>query len=116
MKKFLFCAALFFAAGFQAQTVSCSDLVQYAKSEDPYPEIVGSSNSAVLAKTEYYRLDGEGLVIAYIKSKPYDFYGKPYIFCGISSERWTKFKVEGMVRGYGKAFHDYIKDYTCNCK
>ena len=114
MKKFLFCAALFFAAGFQAQT--CSELVQYAKSEDSYPDRVMPLSSSMLAKAEYYRVDGAGLVIAYIKENDYDFSGKPYIFCGISPQRWSKFKSEGMYGSYGKAFHAYIMDYTCNCR
>ena len=115
MKKFMICAALFFAAGFQAQT--CSELVQYAKSEDPYPDRVTPYGSSMLAKAEFYEVDGGGLVIAYIKENDYDYSGKPYIFCGISSQRWSKFKSEGIYGGsYGKAFHAYIMDYTCNCR
>lgn len=114
MKKLIICAAMFFAVCFQAQT--CSELVQYAKSEDPYPDRVAPYGSSMLAKAEFYEVDGGGLVIAYIKQNDYDFSGKPYIFCGISSQRWAKFKSEGMYSGsYGKAFHAYIMDYTCDC-
>lgn len=113
MQKILFFTALFITAGFQAQT--CSELVQYAKSEDSYPDRVIPVNSSMLAKAEYYQVDGGGLVIAYLKSNDYDYTGRPYIFCGISTQRWAKFKSEGMFGSYGKAFHEYIRDYTCDC-
>lgn len=113
MKKILFCTALFLAAGLQAQT--CNELVQYAKSEDSYPDRITPINSSMLAKAEYYQVNGGGLVIAYLKSNDYDYTGRPYIFCGISSQRWAKFKSEGMFGSWGESFHAYIRDYTCNC-
>ena len=45
----------------------------------------------------------------------YDFRGKPYIFCGISSYTWTKFTSDGTYNSWGKAFHKYIMDNKCNC-
>ncbi len=115
MKTILLISALFFTTVYNAQGTSCSDLVRYAKSSDSYPDRVSPLTSSMLAKAEYYQVDGGGLVIAYLKSSDYDFSGKPYIFCGISSQRWAKFKSEGMYGSYGKAFHDYIMDYTCDC-
>lgn len=72
--------------------------------------------STMLAKVEYYRLDDMGFVVAFIKSNDYDIYGKPYIFCGISLDRWDAF-VNGAIYGgsWGESFHQYIRDYTCNC-
>ena len=99
----------------QAQRVSCSDLVEYVQSEDSYPDRVNTINSSMLVKAEYYRVNDGGLVIAYIKQSDYDFRGKPYIFCGISNQRWAKFKSEGIYGSWGKAFHNYIRDYTCDC-
>ncbi len=73
-------------------------------------------DSSWLVKVEYYQVDYDGgLVIAYIKKNDYDFKGKPYIFCGISSQRWSAFKTEGLYGSYGEAFHKYIMDYTCDC-
>lgn len=115
MKKNLLFTTLFFATIFSAQNVSCNDLLKYAKSSDSYPDRVSPISSSMIAKAEYYRVDGGGLVIAYIKASDYDFTGKPYIFCGISSQRWSKFKSEGMYGSWGKAFHEYIREYTCNC-
>lgn len=115
MKKLLLCLIVLLPFAFQAQTSSCSDLVRYAKSEDSYPDTVRPITSSMLAKVEYYEVDGGGLVLAYIKKNEYDFTGSPYIFCGISSQRWSKFKSEGMYGSWGESFHAYIREYTCNC-
>ena len=100
-----------------AQSVSCEDLVEYAMSKDSYPDTVRPYDSSFLVKAEYYYVAySSGLVIAYIKTNDWDYRGKPYIFCGISQSRWNTFKSEGMYSGsYGKAFHTYIMDYTCDC-
>jgi hypothetical protein len=98
------------------QKPSCNDLVSYAKknydSEDS-PMIISST---MLAKVERYTIDDSSLVIAYIKKDEYDLYGKPYVFCGISDERWTAFKNSGLYDSWGKSFHKYIIDYTCDCE
>lgn len=114
MKRILLFGAFLFFTAYSAQA-SCHELVQYAKSEDSYPDRITPINSSMLAKAEYYKVNGGGLVIAYLKSNDYDFTGRPYIFCGISTQRWAKFKSEGMFGSYGKAFHEYIRDYTCDC-
>lgn len=115
MKPFLLFITLITAVMFSAQNVSCAELVRYAKSTDSYPDVVRPISSSMIAKAEYYRVNGGGLVVAYLKSNDYDTSGRPYIFCGISSARWSKFKSEGMYGSWGKAFHAYIRDYTCNC-
>lgn len=115
MKTILLFVAFLFTSVYSAQTASCSDLVSYARSSDSYPDKVNPYGSSMLAKAEYYEVDGGGLVIAYIKSNDYDYTGKPYIFCGISSQRWAKFKSEGMYGSWGESFHTYIMDYTCDC-
>lgn len=115
MKKILLYVVLSIPSFFSAQDSSCNDLVRYAKSEDSYPDTVRPITSSMLAKVEYYEVNGGGLVIAYIKKNDYDFTGSPYIFCGISSQRWAKFKSEGMYGSWGESFHAYIREYTCNC-
>ena len=115
MKKILILATLFIATIFSAQSMSCNDLVNYAKSSDSFPDVVKPLNSSMIAKAEYYKVDGGGIVIAYLKSNDYDFTGKPYIFCGISAQRWFNFKLDGLSGSYGKAFHEYIREYTCDC-
>jgi len=83
------------------QKPSCNDLVSYAKknydSEDS-PMIISST---MLAKVERYTIDDSSLVIAYIKKDEYDLYGKLYIFCGISDERWIAFKNGGLYGSWG---------------
>ena len=69
----------------------------------------------MLAEVEYYELQNMGFVVAYIKSSDYDFTGKPYIFCGISSYTWSSFKTSGMMGSWGESFHEYIMDHTCDC-
>lgn len=115
MKRILLALLLPVSCMFFAQSVSCNDLVNYAKAKDPYPDVVRTYGSSMLVKAEYYEVEDTGLVIAYIRKNEYDFTGKPYIFCGISSRRWSTFKIEGITGSYGKAFHAYIMDYTCNC-
>ncbi|MCG2760601.1 MAG: hypothetical protein L6407_05265 [Candidatus Delongbacteria bacterium] len=115
MKFILLFGALLFSTLYSSQSTSCSDLVSYAKSEDPYPDRVSPYGSTMIAKAEFYQVEGGGLVIAYLKSNEYDYSGKPYIFCGISRERWAKFKSVGMYDGWGEAFHQYIMDHTCDC-
>ena len=98
--------------------VNCDDLTKYIiehyAEKDDLRMIV---NSTLLIKASWYEYDGNGFVIAYIKKNEIDFNGVPYIFCGISKNRWEAFKKEGFSNlSYGKAFHKYIMDYTCNCE
>lgn len=93
----------------------CQELFNAVTKKYESKDYVTCYNSSMLAKVEYYRLENMGFVVAYIKQNDYDIYGKPYIFCGISRERWNYFKSYGMYNSWGKAFHKYIIDYTCNC-
>jgi hypothetical protein len=86
------------------------------KNYDSYSNCPRAVGSTMLANVERYKLDDSSLVIAYIKKDYYDLYGKPYIFCGISDDRWTAFKNGGLQDSWGKSFHKYIIDYTCDCE
>jgi hypothetical protein len=99
-----------------AQNYTCSELAEYVSSEYETRDQVTCFNSSMLVKAEYFRLDDVGFVIAYIKSGDYDFYGSPYIFCGISNYTWSSFKSGGMMGSWGKSFHQYIMDNKCNCR
>lgn len=117
MKKILLFVVLTFSIrNFQSQTISCGDLAKYIVENYETKDTVQPFSSSMLVKATWYQYDGNGYVIAYLKSNDYDFQGRPYIFCGISRTRWDKFKNEGLFGSYGKAFHDYIMDYTCNCE
>lgn len=102
------------SSGF-AQSMSCSEVYQIVTENYDYRDVVTPINSTMLAKVTYYTLEGNGFVVARIKANQYDFQGKPYIFCGISSQRWARFKSEGMYGSWGESFHAYIREYTCNC-
>ena len=116
INKLIFFLLTLFGLFVTAQTVSCNDLVRYAKSKVNNPFTVNTVGSSLLAKVEYYPVDyNSGLLIAYIKQNDYDYVGMPYIYCGINSRRWNEFKFEGIVKSWGEAFHKYIKDYTCDC-
>ena len=115
MKRILLALLIPISSLFFAQSVSCNDLVEYVQKKTSYPDRVTPMTSKMLAKVEYYEVDDSGLVIAYIKRNEWEFSGKPYIFCGISYRRWSAFKSDGMINGYGEAFHKYIIDYTCKC-
>lgn len=114
MKKLITIVCLSFSFFGFSQTMSCSQLVEFAKSQDKYPNSVTTFGSSMLVKVEYYKVSGGGLVIAYIKKNDFDYSGSPYIFCGISSSRWSQFTAAGPY-GWGEAFHKYIRNYTCDC-
>ncbi|SDS49856.1 hypothetical protein SAMN04515667_2311 [Formosa sp. Hel1_31_208] len=117
MKKFLFLLlfSTFFSFQVKAQSISCQELFETV-TEYYSNDSVTCLGSTMLVKVEYYKIEGNGFVVAYIKSNAYDFNGSPYIFCGISQQRWSAFKTNGMYGGsWGESFHEYIRDYTCNC-
>ena len=97
-----------------AQSVSCNDLAEYVQQESGYPDTATSFTSSFIKKVDYYRVDGVGVCIAYIKQNDWDFEGKPYIFCGISQYTWSMFRAESY-NSMGKAFNKYIIDRTCDC-
>lgn len=105
----------FFSLGVTVQSISCQKVFDIVTEDYDYRDVLNPLMSTMLAKVTYYTLDGNGFVVAYIKKNEYDFQGKPYIFCGISSQRWSKFKSEGMFGSWGESFHAYIREYTCNC-
>jgi hypothetical protein len=99
----------------EAQSVSCQELYNAVTENFDYRDVANPLMSTMLAKVTYYTLEGQGFVVAYIKSNEFDYRGKPYINCGISSDKWSKLKYEGMNNSWGKSFHAYIREYTCNC-
>lgn len=103
-----------FSNTIKAQDISCSELVTYVKSK-AYPTSQSCLGSSFLVKVDRYEVDGNGLVIAYIKNNQYDLTGKPYIYCGISYSTWNSFTSAGIMGSWGKAFHKYIKGNNCNC-
>ena len=116
MKKLILTILIAISCSFSnAQDISCADLFDYVTSQSRYPSTVNCFNSEWLVKVQRYELEGTGFVVAYIKQNDYDYRGKPYIFCGISSYNWSMFRSSGMTGSWGEAFHQYIRDYTCNC-
>jgi hypothetical protein len=116
MKKILllFSLILWGHIGF-SQSVSCQSLQEEIEEAAELESTATCVGSSALVKAEYYTLDGDGFVIVYLKSNQYDFSGRPYVFCNISSARWSKFVSEGRNGSWGKAFNTYIRDYLCNC-
>lgn len=115
MKYLIFVACLLGLLTTKAQDISCQELFEIVTTDYDSKSTTMAYGSSMLAKVEYYKLEGTGFVVAYIKDNSYDYSGTPYIFCGISSQRWNNFTTEGIYSSYGKAFHKYIMDYTCNC-
>ncbi|WP_186990409.1 hypothetical protein [Constantimarinum furrinae] len=101
--------------GVIAQKISCQELFRIVTENYDSKNTATCYGSSMLVKANYYRLEGMGFVVAYIKSSDYDFKGKPYIFCGISTQRWNTFKNNGMLGSWGESFHEYIRDFTCDC-
>lgn len=75
-----------------SQTLSCQELFEIVTENYDKVDRVTPLSSTMLAKVNYYTLEGTGFVVAYIKKNDFDFQGSPYIFCGISGQRWAKFK------------------------
>jgi hypothetical protein len=105
---------VFCTAGF-AQTTSCSDLIYALEREAGYGDTFNAIGSSAIAKAVRYTFEGQGSVIIYFKRNDFDFNGTPYVFCDISSTRWSYFKSAGNTGSWGKAYNDYIKEYECNC-
>lgn len=102
-------------AEIKAQTISCQELYEVVTENYDNRDAVNVMMSTMLTKAVYYTVDGNGFVVANIKRNDFDMQGAPYIFCGISSQRWARFKSEGMYGSWGEAFHKYIRDYICDC-
>jgi hypothetical protein len=116
MKKYLFLFALLILSNLSfSQSITCQELKEVIEEEAKMEKSVTCFGSSALVKAEYYSYDGEGFVIVYLKSNDYHFRGKPYVYCGISSNRWNKFVSEGGFGSLGKSFVAYIKSYKCNC-
>ena len=117
MKKTVSITLLLFVVGIttvSAQNTSCGELAQFVSKNYNRKDEVNPITSTMIKKAIWYEYDNNGFVIAYIKENDYDWNGNPYIFCGVSYDRWWKFKSEGIYDSYGKAFHKYIMNYTCN--
>lgn len=108
----LFC---FGSLGIKAQNMSCQEAMEIVSKNYDYRDNVVPIGSTMLAKATYYTVDGAGYVVAYMKSNQYDLQGRPYIFCGISSQQWAKFKSAGTYGSWGESFQNHIMNYTCNC-
>lgn len=108
------------SANMYSQEVSCTDLVDFVKSEGRKVGTVSSYqliDSSWLKSVSCYDVDGTLAVIANIKTNDYSLYGKDYIFCGISKTYWDAFYYGyyDLGRSYGERFHKYIFDYKCDC-
>jgi len=95
---------------------TCNEVISYAKKNYDSKDSPMIISSTMLAKIERYKVGSSSVVVAYIKKNDYDLYGSPYIFCGISDQRWSSFKNGGLYGSWGKSFHQYIIDYTCDCE
>jgi hypothetical protein len=111
----IFLIFYFGSLGIQAQTMSCQEAMEIVFENYDYKDNVVPIGSTMLAKATYYTIEGSGYVVAYMKSNQYDLQGRPYIFCGISSQQWAKFKSDGTYGSWGESFQNYIMNYTCNC-
>lgn len=116
MKKILFCILLLlYSSEMIAQSMSCQELFDTVTKYYDNSDVVSTVGSTMLTKANFYNVQGTGFVVAYLKSNDYDLQGRPYIFCGISTQDWINFKNEGRSGSWGESFHKYIRENTCNC-
>lgn len=106
---------LFTTVNLQAQQYSCQELFQEITSNYDTKSETPCYGSSMLVKAVYYTYGGQGFVVGYLKSSDYDMSGRPYIFCGISTYTWSRFKAEGMTDSWGESFHKYIMNERCDC-
>lgn len=97
------------------ETVDCNTLMEFVKENCSLQDQVSCYNSSMLESVQSYNWEGTIVVIANIKSNKYDIYGKPYIFCDVPISNWTYFRNTSSNESWGKAFHEYIMDYKCDC-
>lgn len=110
MKKLIFFFFLFsICTNSYSQSISCEDLKEEIEEEADLENSVICFWSSALVKAEYYSYDGEEFVVVYLKSNDYDFKGRPYVYCGISSIKSSKFVSEGRFGSWGKSYEAYIK-------
>lgn len=117
MKKVLlfFILSTYYSSSF-SQSITCQDLKESIVENANLISSISCSGSSMLVKAQYFKYKDKGYVIAYLKSDQYDFNGTPYMYCGISSERWYQFVSIGKNGSWGKSFNEYIKNLICNCK
>lgn len=113
--KLIIVALFIFPITSNAQSISCQELFEIVTEKYDSKDEVTCFNSEMLTKATHYEVEGMGFVVGYIKSNNYDFRGKPYIFCGVSSWQWSSFKMNGMSNSWGEAFHEYIRNKICDC-
>jgi hypothetical protein len=102
---------------YNSQKPSCNSLIYTVVKNYQSSKSIIINNSSFLTAVYYIHYNFEGYVIAYIKEDEYDTKGKPYIFCGISDERWDTFVREAnSLSSWGQSYQNYIYDYKCNCK
>lgn len=116
---FLLAASLTLSLPARAQSVSCTDLLEFIQNEGYSQGSVSNytMNSSWLYKVTAYSYDYKIYVVAEIKKNEYSIQTSTYIFCGIPQRNWTNFKngAYGDSDSYGERFHKYIMDYQCPC-
>lgn len=118
IKGLLLFLTILCATELKAQSVSCTDLLQfitqkgYRKGEVSSYQLI---NSSWLKSVTAYSYDNKIFVVAVIKKNQYDYTGKTYIFCGIPSNNWDNFSIYDNNPSYGEKFRKYIIDYQCDC-
>lgn len=102
-----------------SRKISCNDLIVSVMDLADSTPYVPIKTSTMLSGVRYYVYQGKGYLIVYIKDDENDFYDEddlPYIYCGISQDRWEKFVNYGKNYSWGKSFDYYIKGYSCGCR
>lgn len=99
--------------------VTCNEFFEYIIDKGyQYGKVSGYSMDSEWLKTvTAYKFEGALYIVAEIKENEYSYSTKSYIFCGIPTYNWNKFKSGGYgdSNSYGERFHKYIFDYKCNC-
>lgn len=101
-----------------AQNISCKDLIEYVERNYDYKSSTSQTSmfSNWILYSNYYEVKENGVVIAYFKRNEFDYYGTPYIFCGVDYNRWLYYqKLIILYDSPGKAFRESIYNYKCNC-
>jgi hypothetical protein len=119
--RIIVCTLFFFGISneFRAQDVSCTELMDFVKSNGYKKGSLNSLslNSSWLHEVTAFTYESKIFVVARIKANEYSLSTDSYIFCGIPNRNWENFKSWNISGddNYSEKFHEYIMPYKCNC-
>lgn len=93
--------------------MDCRVIMGFLYSEANLVQSISNISSTMISSVSYYNYQNKGFVIAYLRNNQPS---KPYVFCGITQQRWNYFLNYGNLVSWGESFQKFIYDQKCDCK